>query len=107
MKNIVDILKMIDLKDPASCICDIAIAKTFDSIAQGFMKVQMGYPIFKNVGFNSSPPYMRQWTVSSSAQLMACRLFGAKPLPEPMLAYYELDSWQISVEFESEFYHFD
>ena len=38
---------------------------------------------------------------------MACRLFGAKPLPEPVLAYYQLDSWeQISVKLESEFYHF-
>ena len=37
---------------------------------------------------------------------MACRLFGAKPLPEPMLAYCHLDSWeQISVKFESEFNH--
>ena len=37
---------------------------------------------------------------------MACRLFGAKPLPEPMLAYCRLDFWQqISVKFESEFYH--
>ena len=35
---------------------------------------------------------------------MACRLFGAKPLPEPMLAYWQLDTWeQISVKFESEF----
>ena len=38
---------------------------------------------------------------------MACRLFGAKPLLEPMLVYYQLNSWeQISVKFESEFYHF-
>ena len=38
---------------------------------------------------------------------MAWRLFGARPLPEPMLAYCHLDSWeQISVKFESEFYHF-
>ena len=38
---------------------------------------------------------------------MACRLFGAKPLPEPMLVNCHLDSWeQISVKFESEFYHF-
>ena len=30
---------------------------------------------------------------------MACRLFGAKPLPEPMLAYCQLDSWeQISMD---------
>ena len=25
---------------------------------------------------------------------MACRLFGAEPLPEPMLAYCQLDSWE-------------
>ena len=37
---------------------------------------------------------------------MACRLFGAKPLPEPMLAYCRLDSWeQISVKSELEFYN--
>ena len=38
---------------------------------------------------------------------MACCLFGAKTSPELMLAYCQLDSWeQISVKFESEFYHF-
>ena len=39
---------------------------------------------------NSSPPsaaYMRQWTGSALVQVMACRLFGAKPLPEPMLFF--------------------
>ena len=50
---------------------------------------------------------MRKWTGSSLVQVMACRLFGDEPLPEPMLAHCRLDSWeQISVEFESEFYHF-
>ena len=35
---------------------------------------------------------------------MACRLFGAKPLLEPMLAYCQLDPWeQISVKFESKY----
>ena len=36
--------------------------------------------------FHSSPPsaaYMRQWTVSTLVQVIACRLFSAKPLPEP------------------------
>ena len=60
--------------------------------------------------FNSSPPsaaYLRQWTGSSLVHVMASRLFGAKPLPEPMLTYCQLDSWEhISVKFESEFYHF-
>ena len=35
---------------------------------------------------------------------MACRLFGAKPLPEPMLISCQLEPWeQVSVKFESEF----
>ena len=45
--------------------------------------------------FNSSAPsgtYMRQWTGSSLIQVKACRLFGAKQLPEPMPAYCQLDS---------------
>ena len=62
------------------------------------------------VTFNSSPSsatYMRQWTRSTLVQVMVCCLFGAKPLPEPMLAYCQLDSWeQTSVKFELIFYHF-
>ena len=56
--------------------------------------------------FNSSPPsaaYMRQWTGPALVQVMAWRLFGAKPSPEPMQAYHQLDSReQILVKF----YHF-
>ena len=45
--------------------------------------------------------------VSALVKLLACWLFGAKPLPEPMQGYCQLDSWeQISVKFETEFYHF-
>ena len=59
---------------------------------------------------NSSPPnatYMRRWTGSALVQIMACRPVGAKPLSEPMLPYYQLDTWeQISVKFKSEFDHF-
>ena len=39
---------------------------------------------------NSSPPsaaYMCQWIGSTLVQKMVCRLFGAKPLSKPMLAY--------------------
>ena len=51
--------------------------------------------------------HMHQWTGSGLVQVMACRLFGAKPLPEPMLAYCQLDSYEhISVKFESESNHF-
>ena len=43
---------------------------------------------------NSSPPsdaYIRQWTGSALIQIMACRLFGAKPLSKPMHGYWQLD----------------
>ena len=43
---------------------------------------------------NSSPPsaaYMRQSIGSALVQMMACRLFGAKPLSKPMLGYCQLD----------------
>ena len=39
---------------------------------------------------NSSPPsaaYMHQWIGSVLVKIMACRLFDAKPLPEPILEY--------------------
>ena len=50
--------------------------------------------------------YMYRWTGSALVQVTAWHR-GAKPLPEPMLAYCQLDSWeQISVKFESEYYHF-
>ena len=42
---------------------------------------------------NSSPPsaaYMHQWTRSSLVQVMICRLFSAKPLPDPMLPSCQL-----------------
>ena len=56
-----------------------------------------------------SPPsatYMHQWIGSALVQIMACRLFGAKSLSKPMLAYCQLDLWeQISVKFKSEFYY--
>ena len=44
--------------------------------------------------FNSSPPsaaYMHQWTGYAYVHVMVCRLFRAKPLAGPMLAYCRLD----------------
>ena len=47
-----------------------------------------------------SDAYMHPQPRTSLAQIMACRLFGAKPLSEPMLEYYQLDPWeQTSVKF--------
>ena len=43
---------------------------------------------------NSSPPgaaNMRQWIRSKLFQIMACHLFGAKPLSKPMLGYCQLN----------------
>ena len=65
-------------------------------------------PIYQNIddkSFNSSPPSvpcMCRWTGSSLIQVMACRLFSTKPLPEPMLTFSQLDPLeQSSVKFES------
>ena len=44
--------------------------------------------------FNSFPPsnaYMCQWIGLELVQIMACRLFGAKPLSKLMLGYCQLD----------------
>ena len=57
--------------------------------------------------FPPSSAYMRQWSGPKLVQVMACRMFDAKPLPEPMLPYCRLDPWeQTSVEFESKYKNF-
>ena len=51
--------------------------------------------------------YMSQWTGSSLVQVIACHLFGAKPLPESMLTDCQPYCWkQVSLQFEFELYHF-
>ena len=59
---------------------------------------------------NSSPPsatYMHQWISSALIQIMVCRLFGAKPLSEPMLPYCQLDAKEhSSVKFYLKFKSF-
>ena len=59
---------------------------------------------------NSSRPddaYMHQYNISSLLQIMARRLFGAKPLSEPMLPYYQLDKeHNISAKFYLRFKSF-
>ena len=47
---------------------------------------------------------MRQWIGLIMVQIMACCLFGTKPLSEPMLGYYQLDhKEQTSVKFWSKY----
>ena len=59
------------------------------------------------INLNSSKPsaaYVRQWMASSLVLIMDCRLFGAKPLSEPMLVYCQKEPWeQTSVKFESKY----
>ena len=52
-----------------------------------------------SLGYNEFTHWVRpddtfilQWAVSSLVQVMACHLFGTKPLPEIMLFCYELDA---------------
>ena len=59
-------------------------------------RVELGGKEFPCVceGVNSLRPgdaYMRHLAGSSLVHVMACRLFGAKPLPEPMTTYCQLD----------------
>ena len=51
-----------------------------------------------------SATYMHQWIVSALAQIMACHLFGTKPLSDSVLNYYQMDPWeQILVKFWSKY----
>ena len=38
--------------------------------------------------------FMRQIAGPSLVQIMVCRLFGAKPFPEPILTIYQWDQWE-------------
>ena len=43
-----------------------------------------------------STAYIGQQTGSALVQVMACRMIGVKPLPEPMLTYCLLNPWKES-----------
>ena len=63
---------------------------------------QFGIGVFKTQLISPSAAYMHRWTGSTLVQVMACRLFGTKPLPEPMQTLCQLDPQeQTSVKFES------
>ena len=55
------------------------------------MSVNLSWVEIKTSSLNSleqGDAYMRQWTGPSLDQIMACRLFGAKPLSETMQTYF-------------------
>ena len=54
-----------------------------------------------------SAAYMRQWIGYTLVPVIICHLFGAKPIPESLLAYCQLDPWeQISMKSWLKFIHF-
>ena len=62
-------------------------------------------PNMASLTFNSSRPsaaYMRQWIRPTLVQIMSCRLFGAKPLSNPILGYCSWDPMEeTSMQFSS------
>ena len=64
----------------------------------------------KKAEMNSLMPidaYMRRQPKTSLVQIMACRLYGAKPLSEPKLEYCQLNPWEpTSVKSYSKLKHF-
>ena len=60
-----------------------------------FDYLQLSSNICSLLDINSSPhgaAYMRHWIGSALLQIMACRLFGAKPLSKLMLGFCQLDT---------------
>ena len=77
-------------------LCSVnAFIETFWGALDMCLTVSLLHNVFMKILIvNSSPPsaaYMRQWTGSASVQIIACRLYDIKPLPEPMLTYCQLD----------------
>ena len=63
-------------------------------LADGQRRQIIHFPVHTVYFFDSSPPsaaYMCQWIGSALVQIMACRLFGVKPLSKPMGRYCQLD----------------
>ena len=69
--------------------CKQLIDKFAEMIAAKFMLLMLTHP---------SAAYMRRWTVSALVQVVVCRLFGAKPLPEPMVTHCQLDPYEQTSE---------
>ena len=78
-----------------------------------FFPVLLIFPLWHMLKWNcfnslrSSDSYMHHRPWPSLVQIMACRLFGAKPLSELMLYHCQLDLWeQTSVKMYSKLRHF-
>ena len=94
-----------------AAMCYFTLHKTMLIIIYFIASLEYHFPISipwlsnenTNSTFKSSPPsaaYMYLWMGSALVQIMACRLFGAKPLFKPMLVYCQLNpKEQTSVKF--------
>ena len=79
------------------------------TINQSPIELGLIYQSFDAKIFNQLRPcdaYMRQYNIPTLLQMMACRLFGAKPLSESLLPYCQRDrkehiSVKICLEFKS------
>ena len=87
--------------DEVSGRCLMALASNLKIIIITCVAPLCAKHIVTRLVLHLSPPsaaYMRQWIRSALVQIMACRLFAAKPLSKPMLLYGQLDpSEQTSV----------
>ena len=97
-----------------NCVC--CHPKHWYPIITVFSLPRWGYAFFGNFGHGITnsfkfqhlnfhdAAYVRQWIRSALFQILACRLFGAKPLSEPMLGYCEVCPYeQTSVKLESKY----
>ena len=81
--------------------CHLKHCQPFDSV------VGCSTPLTPPLSFPPIAEYVRQWIWSALVQIMACRLFGDKPLSKPMLSYCQLDPYeQTSLKFQSKYTHF-
>ena len=67
-----------------SCFCD-NICWCKNSMPRGILSPN------KTISSPPSDAYMRLWIGSALVQIMAWRLFGTKPLSQPILVSYKLD----------------
>ena len=89
---------------PSICMCWCVMVLIFQNFIRNYYAPETMFLVvwllitwesdISNPSVKSSPPgatYMHWWTGSALVQLMACHLFGAKPLPDPILTYCQLD----------------
>ena len=99
------------------CVLNLKMSFSEWQFAPASVPTLIQYPVLPcnrmlvlSICFNSLRPndaYIRRQPRPSSVQIMACHLFGNKPLSEPMLSFSQLDPWeQISVKSKSKFKYF-